>query len=115
MSGREAVYAVLAILGLVGPWFFNLQFMAQNPGSFDLIAFFAEGFTTAATSSMTADLFVAFAAFALFVVAEAQRVGMRHGWAYVVLGFFVAFACAFPLFLCLRERHLRRSAAAGPA
>lgn len=109
MSVREICYAVLAVLGLVGPWFFNLQFMAQNPGSFDLLAFFGEGFTSAATSSMTVDLFIAFAAFAIFVVAEARRVGMRYGWAYVVLGFFVAFACAFPLFLCLRERHLRRN------
>ena len=50
--------------------------------------------------------------FAIFVIVESRRIGMRHGWAFLVVGLFVAFAFAFPLFLLLRERHLRKTGAA---
>ena len=39
---------------------------------------------------------------------------MRNWWAYIAVTFLVAFACAFPLFLFMRERRLEamQSAAA---
>ena len=111
MSGREAAYAALALLGLVCTWHFNLQ--AFGPGStLDLVGFYRLGFVNPASSSLTVDLIVAFVAFAVWVVPEATRLGMRRGWAYPLLGFFVAFAFAYPLFLLLRERRLRHAAPA---
>ncbi|MDB5984961.1 MAG: hypothetical protein JWR16_14 [Nevskia sp.] len=107
MKVREPIYAVLALLGLVGTWHYNLQYLAQQGASFDLYKFLRFGFVNPAAASMTIDLTVAFIAFAIWVVPEARRVGMRGGWLYPLLGFFVAFSFAFPLFLCLRERHLR--------
>lgn len=108
MSGREIAYAVLALLGLVGPWFFNIQYAQQGGTLLNLPAFFGQGFSNAASSSLTVDLFVAFAAFIIWVGPEAKRLGMRHRWIYPVTGFFIAFAFAFPLFLLMRERQLRR-------
>lgn len=44
------------------------------------------------------------------MIIEARRLRMRAWWAYVVATFMIAFACAFPLFLLMREAHLQRAA-----
>jgi hypothetical protein len=49
------------------------------------------------------------------MVVEARRLGMRFAWAYVALGMLVAFACAFPLFLFVREGALTRDRARCPS
>ncbi|MCU1447798.1 DUF2834 domain-containing protein [Cryobacterium sp.] len=59
-----------------------------------------------AVSSLTTDLLVAFIAGSILILVEARRLRMKAGWAYVLLGLFVAFAFAFPLFLAMRERKL---------
>lgn len=107
MSAREMVFALLALLGLAVPWYFNFQYAAQGGNPFDLVGFFSLGFVNPAASSLTMDLVIAFTAFALWTMPEARRIGMRAGWLYPLLGFFIAFAFAFPLFLFMRERHLR--------
>lgn len=104
MSKLEKVYALLAVVGAVLPWYFNLQFLATGAGGPD---FLSALWVNAATSSFTVDLVVACVTFVVWLFVEARRLGMRHVWAYVVLTFAVAFACAFPLFLLMRERHLR--------
>ncbi|MEQ3553870.1 DUF2834 domain-containing protein [Pseudonocardia nematodicida] len=107
-----AVYGVLAVLGLVGTWYFNIAFMASGGGSY-LGGWFAND----ASSSAAVDiLVVALAACVLFVVE-----GRRLGWGMppivvlVVLSFAVAVAFTFPLFLALRERSLARTGPGAPA
>ena len=106
MSAREAAYAGLALLGLLGTWYFNIQYVAQG-GAFNPAAWLRLGFVNPAAASLTVDLLVAFATFILWTVLESRRLRMRAGWLYPVLGLLVAFAFALPLFLLLRERHLR--------
>ncbi len=108
---REIFYFVLAAVGLIATWTFNLRFMAESGGGFDVAGFVAGGYANAASASLTNDLLVALTAFLVWSFAEARRLGMRHWWWVPVVCFGVAFACAFPLFLALRERRL----AAGPA
>lgn len=103
MSMREKVYLVLAVLGATVPWYFNLQFMATGQGG---AAFVSALWVNAATSSFTVDLGIACIAFVVWLFAETDRLGMRYPWLYVALTFVVAFACAFPLFLLMRERAL---------
>ncbi len=110
MSGRELLYGVLALAGLLGTAYFNLQYF-QEMGGFDARHFFSQGFVNAAASSLTVDLLVAFLAYVVFVVPESRRIGLRHGWIFLVLGLCVAFAFAFPLFLLVRERKLRNAVA----
>lgn len=107
MTGRELTYAVLALLGLAVPWYFNLQYAAQGGSLVDFVGFFSQGFASAVSSSLTTDLVIAYAAFALWAIPESRRIGLAAGWLYPLLGLFVAFAFAFPLFLLMRERHLR--------
>lgn len=107
MKRREGLYFVLAILGLVVTWWFNVLFMIRGGSWVDLPAVMSLAFANPIASSFSADLLVAFAAFIVWSVAEARRIGMRNGWLYPLLGLFIAFAFAFPLFLFMRERRLR--------
>ena len=107
MTIRQTVYLALAVVGLCATWFFNLQFMAESGGAFDVPAFVRAGYVNSASSSLSNDLLVGCAAFLVWSFAEVRRLGMRRWWVYPVLTFGIAFAFAFPLFLFLRDRRLQ--------
>jgi Protein of unknown function DUF2834 len=106
-AGRQAFFAALTVAGLLATWYFNLQFMRESGGTFGVIDFVRGGYANNAASSLTNDLLIGTLAFFAFSFAEARRLAMRHWWIYPVLTFTVAFACAFPLFLLVRERRLQ--------
>jgi hypothetical protein len=110
---RQWTYGTLAVLGLILPWYFNLQFMAANEVG-DLRAFVAACFANPAAGSLTMDATVASVAFVAWLLVEAKRLSMRRAWAYIVLIPTVAFAFAFPLFLLMRERRLQVLSMADP-
>ena len=97
---RQIAYGVLAVVGLVGTWYFNLTYTGEA-------SYLAAWFANAASSSAAVDLLVAFAAGSIFMITEGRRLGMRAPWLYVVFGAVIAFAFTFPLFLLLRERALQ--------
>lgn len=105
----RAFYAVLAVLGLGGTWWFNLQHRGGAG------AFLGALFATPATSSITVDLLVVGVAASAFVVVEGRRLGMRRAWLLVPLSGLTALAFTVPLFLAWREHRLRAgSRAASP-
>ncbi|MFN8640422.1 MAG: DUF2834 domain-containing protein [Candidatus Binatia bacterium] len=104
---RQAVFATLAVAGLLATWYWNLQFMRESGGTFSVADFVRGGYANSAAASLSNDLLIGTLAFLAFSYAEARRLGMRHWWVFPVLTFGVAFACAFPLFLLLRERRLQ--------
>ena len=114
MSGRSplvGVYLVLALVGLVGTWSFNLTYMANGGGNY-----IGDWFANAASSSAAVDILVAGLAACVLIVVE----GRRLGWSavritlLVILSFVIAVAFTFPLFLALRERDLARRRVAAP-
>lgn len=103
------VYLVLAVAGLIGTWTFNVMAITQMTDFIgDLLG------SGPAVSSITVDLLVVAIAGSVFIIVEARRLGMRRGWLYVVLAGVTAFACMFPLFLAMRQRHLTRLTTAAP-
>jgi hypothetical protein len=112
VSPLRVVYLVLAVVGAVWPWWYNAAFALAHGGAFDPSVFVAEAFSTPAGGSLSADILVAAAAGSMWMIVEARRLRMRFVWAYVALGTLVAFACAFPLFLFVREGVLQRADAA---
>jgi len=100
------LYGALAVVGLVATWYFNLKFTEESGGSFSIADFVAACYANSASSSISNDITVAVIAFLVWSFHEARRLTMRNWWAYVVLTFAVAFACAYPLFLFMRERRL---------
>ncbi|MEV8271788.1 DUF2834 domain-containing protein [Microbacterium sp. NPDC077184] len=100
-------YLVIAVVGLVGTWWFNaLAIVQMNDFVTDLVT------SGPAVSSITVDLFVVAAAGSVFILVEARRLRMRFGWLYVVGSALTAFAFTFPLFLAMRQRRITELARA---
>lgn len=94
-------YAVLAVAGLIGTWWFNvIAILEMNNFVTDLVT------SGPAVSSITVDLLVVAIAGSVFIIVEAKRLRMRFGWLYVVGSALTAFAFTFPLFLAMRERRM---------
>lgn len=100
-------YGVLAVVGLVLTWNYNLAYMRENAG-FSLVGFVQSGFANPAAASLTCDILVVGLAATVWMIVEARRVGVRHGWVFALLGWVVAMAFAVPLFMAVRERRLSR-------
>ena len=102
---RQVVYVVLALVGLGGTMYFNLQWI-DGPFEQSVEGFVRPAFANSASSSVGVDLTVTFLAASVFMVVEGGRVGMRRSWLYVVGSMVTAIAFTFPLFLAVRERRL---------
>ena len=112
MTRREWIYAVLAAAGLLVPGYFNVMYAVSGGSLIDPLEFFGYGWQTPAARSITMDLFISYFAFVVFAIVESRRVGMRNGWAYPLAALALGMASMFPLYLLMRERHLRRLEAA---
>ena len=107
ITPRQIFYVALSGIGLVVTWYWNLRFMAESGGTFSIIEFIRGGYANSASSSLSNDLVVGTIAFLTWSFAEARRLKIRHWWVFVGLTFGIAFACAYPLFLFVRERKLQ--------
>lgn len=100
-------YGAFAAAGAVVPWYFNVRFMVESGELITPQGLIAGGFVTPLAGSLTSDFLIGTTPVLVWLVVEARRLGMRHGWAYVAATFLVAFAFACPLFLLMRELRLR--------
>jgi hypothetical protein len=108
---RQAIYLALAVIGLIGCWYFNLQWMGSETLPQDGKGFVESMFANSVSSSISWDLTFGSLPIFLFMIVEARRIGMKRPWIYLIVGFVIAFAVACPLFLAMRERHLDRQPA----
>lgn len=104
------MFGVLALLGLIGTWTYNVRFMTEHGGTFDPVLWVRGGFANTASASLAIDFYVSMFAGLVFMIAEARRIRMKRVWPYLAL-LGVAWAVALPLFLLARERHLAREGA----
>jgi hypothetical protein len=95
------VFLVLAVIGLVGTWTYNV--IAILEGNDFVGDWFNNG---PAVGSLSTDLLIMAIAGCVFIVIEGRRLGMRRLWLYIALSGVTAIAFTFPLFLSNRERHL---------
>lgn len=95
-------YFLLAIMGLIGTWYFNLQFFDQESELSYLEAWFANP----ASSSAAVDIIVVAIMGSVFMAVEGWRLRMWWSWFLIPLSFAIALAFTFPLFLALREIRL---------
>lgn len=96
-------------VGLVTTWYFNVVYIAVDGG----VAYLADWFANAASSSAAVDVVVTAIVACVFYVREIWRLGCTR-WALVLvpLTFAVALAVTLPLFLAFRELTLLRRGAA---
>ena len=100
-GARQMFYAAAALTGLVLTWYFNLRYSSSA-------GYVADWFANDASSSVAVDLIVVAVVASVFMLTESCRVGigLPVTLVFVLAGFLVAMACAFPLFLLLRERRV---------
>ncbi len=98
------VYLILAILGLIIPYYFFLQLPATDGFNLPRLVqpFLANNFMRGAAVDLTISVLV----FWFFMFAEANRLNMRNSWLYVAATLLVGLSFALPLFLYFRERKL---------
>ncbi len=107
MTTREKVYAVLFVLGILLPMYYNVQYMGA--GGNLLVDFFLVPMESAVTASLLFDLLIAFAAYNVLLFSEGRTLGT---WNFIIclgVSWLVAFAAGLPLFLLLHERQKRLS------
>lgn len=103
------IYLLLAIAGLIVPWYFNLQHLLYSPIAFTIGEFFRQNTDTPMASSLTYDFLIGGNAAIIWMIVEHRRLKMKHLWLYIIATFLIAFAFTFPLFLFQRERHYASS------
>lgn len=103
---KQLIYGVLAILGLVVTWYFNLQYFALDDTS--LKSFIADNKLNPASSSVWYDVMIAYIASVFFFYFESKRIRMNFWWVYWILSTCLAIAFGLPLYLLMRERHLQK-------
>jgi hypothetical protein len=104
------LYLAMAVAGAVLPWMANLDYMHQYGASFDLGLFVQLANANPAAQSLSRDLLVGASAITVWMVVESRRLQMKHLWLVLLSSVTIAFACAAPLFLFLRERRLQELA-----
>ncbi len=95
----RTVLLVLAVIGLVLPWWFNWRYFAGG-GGLGPQAFFGAAFANALTTAITLDVYLAAIAFSVGVAAD-RHAGVQRWWA-VPLTFAVGLSFALPGYLWWR-------------
>ncbi|GHA76833.1 DUF2834 domain-containing protein [Cognatilysobacter bugurensis] len=95
----RALLWLLAAVGLVVPWFFNVTYFL-NGGSVAPNVFFRDVGANALTTAITWDVYIAATAFSLIVARDAALGRLR--WAYVIGCFCIGLSFALPLYAAHR-------------
>jgi Terpene cyclase DEP1 len=97
-----------AILGGGITFYFAILGIIQNKGNFDSMAFITSTWIdNYYAKSLTFDFWSGTLAGTFFVLVEGIRLKMKRIALYLFVTVFIAFAFGFPLFLFMRELHLK--------
>jgi hypothetical protein len=100
----KRVYLILAVAGLVVPYYFLISFLAANGLNLPLLV--EQIFGTPGAAFFAADVIVTAVVFWIFLYQETRRLRMSRWWVYVVASLLVGPSFALPLFLYFRETQL---------
>ena len=96
------VYLLLAVIGIIATWYFNIQFYdtATDTSLGNFIALANNNF---AAQSISADITVVAITFLIWMYVESKRLKIKYWWILIPLTFLIAIAFTFPLFLYIRQ------------
>jgi len=103
----EAVYLVLAVVGLLGTWYYNTLYFL-NTQDYSITTFIALTQTNFAAKSISVDISIVAIACIVWMIHEGRLKKVKRWWVCIPLTFLVALAFSFPLFLYLRERRINK-------
>ncbi|MDH6590414.1 hypothetical protein M2165_000303 [Variovorax sp. TBS-050B] len=96
------VLFILAFAGLVVPWYFHAAFLLDG-GSFAPGPFMAAVSANKLVAGITWDVYLAAAAFSVWLLRDASAARVRRPWIYVALTFGLGLAFALPLYMAMRK------------
>ncbi len=99
------IYILLAIIGLLATWYFNIQFYLTEEDT-SIRNFIVQTTTTLPSKSINADISIVVITFLIWMTYESFQLKIKYWWLIIILTFFVAIAFTFPLFLYLRANKL---------
>jgi hypothetical protein len=100
----RSLYLLLAVAGLVLPYYFYVSFLAEN--GLDLPLLLDQFFASDISTFFAVDLIITALAFCVFLYQEAQKLEMQHWWLFVVATLLVGPSFALPLFPYFRKGRL---------
>ena len=101
MSTREKVYAVLVIVGVLLPMYYNVQYMGA--GGNLLVDFFTVPMESAVTASLLFDLLIAFVAYNVWLFSEGANAGSAEFYC-LYRGFVASGVCRRPTIIPVAPR-----------
>ena len=101
---RKSIYSVLALLGLLAPYYFFFRFLGAD--GLDIPLLFNQLFANNISTFFAVDLIISVIAFWVYLIGEASRLHMKNWWLYILATLGVGLSFALPLFLYFRERKL---------
>jgi hypothetical protein len=110
LSFKHLSFIGIALTSLVLAWMHGIAWIEAGGNLLNLPSFFLEAYASgSAAAFLTIDILAAWAAFMIWVVPDATRIGLgaRTGWTFLALSF-LGTCFAFPIYLVVRERHLSR-------
>lgn len=105
---RKNLYLVLAILGLILPYWFFFKFLNANGLNISLLI--QQLFANDISTFFAIDLILSTVVFWIFMASEAAKLQMNNSWLYILASLVVGLSFALPLFLYFRERKLQSAA-----
>ena len=109
IDNKHYFYLLLTLLGGGITFYFAVLGIIEHKGEFDSIEFITSTCSNNNyAKSLTFDFWTGALVGTFFILAEGFRLKMKRIWLYIFLTICVAFAFGFPLFLYLRELHLKR-------
>jgi hypothetical protein len=97
----KPVYALLAILGLVVPYYFFIRFLLEN--GFDIALFAGQLFATEISTFLVADVVISALAVLTFVLTDGPQKNVHPLWLPALGTLVVGPSFGLPCYLYLRE------------
>ena len=109
LNNKHYLYLLLTIFGGGLTFYFAILGIIEHKGNFDSLEFIMSTWTNNYyAKSLSFDFWTGTIAGTFFILSEGIRLKMKRIWLYLFLTICVAYACGFPLFLFMRELHLRK-------
>ncbi|SEP87428.1 Protein of unknown function [Solimonas aquatica] len=110
VSIKHLLWIALGVVALLTTWPYGFDWMRAGGNIFNPVAFFGDAIKAGGTAAfLSIDMLVAWVVFMIWVVFDAQRIGMgaKWGWFFVALSY-IGVSFTFPIYLVTRERFLDR-------
>ena len=101
---KKNIYFILALLGLLVPYYFLFRFLNTNGLNISLLV--KQLFANDISTFFAVDLVISIIVFWIYMIAEANKLQMKNWWLYILASLLVGLSFALPLFLYLREHKL---------